>query len=78
MCEKELVGLADHYDAKALKNHGRTVLAIVDPDAADAHEGKLLEREERAAAKATSFSIWETGEGTFTGKFTLPGLRAGC
>ncbi len=64
LCEKELVGLAEHYDAKGLKEQGRKVLAIVDPDAADAHLGKLLEREERAAAKATSFSIWETGDGT--------------
>ncbi len=75
LCEKELVGLADHYDAKELKVHGRRVLAIVDPDAADAHEAKLLEREERAATKATSFSMWDTGDGQVKGKFTLARTR---
>ena len=77
LCEKELVGLADHYDAKALKGHGRQVLAIVDPEAADAHEAKHLEREEKAAAKATSFSIWETYDGQVKGKFTMPALEGG-
>ncbi len=77
LCEKELVGLADHYDAKELKVHGRRVLAIVDPDAADAHEAKLLEREERAAAKATSLSMWDTGDGQVKGTFTLPALEGG-
>ena len=52
-CEKELVTLAEHHDAKELRVLGRRVLEIVDPDAADAHEGQLLEREERDAAKAT-------------------------
>ncbi len=69
--------MADHYDAKELKIHGRRVLALVDPDAADAHEARLLEREEKAAAKATSFSMWETGDGKVKGKFTLPALQGG-
>ncbi len=77
LCEKELVSLADHYDAQELKIHGRRVLAIVDPDAADAHEARLLEREEKAAAKATSLSMWDTGDGQVKGKFTLPALQGG-
>jgi hypothetical protein len=77
LCEKELVHLADHYDAKHLKVHGRRVLAIVDPEAADEHEARLLEREEKAAAKATSFSMWETGDGKVKGKFTIPSLEGG-
>ncbi len=77
LCEKELVSLADHYDAKELKIHGRRVLAIVDPDAADAHEARLLEREEKTAAKATSLSMWDTGDGQVKGKFTLPALQGG-
>ncbi len=73
-CTKHLVALAEHHDAKALRVLGRRVLEVVDPDAADAHEGELLEREEREAAKATSFSMWETGDGRVKGKFTLPAL----
>ncbi len=76
-CEKHLVALAEHYDARDLKNHGRRVLEIVDPDAADAHEGALLDKEERDSAKATSFSMWETGDGKVRGRFTLPALEGG-
>ncbi len=77
LCEKELVSLADHYDAKELKTHGRRILTIVDPDAADAHEAALLEAEEKQAARSTSFSLWETGDGKVRGKFTLPALEGG-
>ena len=76
-CEKHLVRLAEHHDAKDLKILGRRVLEVVDPDAADAHEAALLEKEEKDAAKATSFSMWDTGDGTVKGKFTLPALEGG-
>ncbi len=76
-CTKHLVGLAEHHDAKDLRILGRRVLEVVDPDAADAHEGALLEKEEREAARSTSFSIWETGDGRVKGKFTLPALEGG-
>ena len=76
-CEKELVTLAEHHDAKELRVLGRRVLEIVDPDAADAHEGQILEREEKDAARATSFSMWETGDGKVRGKFTLSALQGG-
>ena len=76
-CEKHLVQLAEHHDAKDLKILGRRVLEVVDPDAADAHEAALLEKEEKDAAKATSFSMWEPGDGTVKGKFTLPALEGG-
>jgi hypothetical protein len=74
-CEKHLVALAEHHDAKELKLLGRRVLEVVDPDAADAHEAALLEKEERDAARSTSFSMWATGDGTVRGKFTLPELE---
>ena len=41
------------FDAKALKHLGRRILEVIDPETADAHEAKLLEREERDAAAAT-------------------------
>ncbi|WP_345455026.1 HNH endonuclease signature motif containing protein [Nocardioides marinquilinus] len=76
-CEKELVRLAEHHDARELKILGRRVLEVVDPAAADAHEAALLEREEKAAARTTSFSMWDDGDGTVRGRFTLPALQGG-
>ncbi len=51
--EAHLLAEAEHFDARALKRFGRRLLEVVAPDAADAHEAKLLEREERDAAAAT-------------------------
>ena len=51
--EQHLLALAADHDAKALKQLGRHILEVVSPDAADAHEAKLLEREERDAQAGT-------------------------
>jgi hypothetical protein len=69
--EAHLIEEAGHFDAKALKNLGRHLLAVIDPDAADAHIAKLLEREERAAQAATRLQIWDDGHGRVHGKFTV-------
>ena len=50
--EQHLLDLATQYDAKALKHLGQHILEVACPDAADAHQAMLLEREERAAAAA--------------------------
>jgi hypothetical protein len=47
---------------------------VVSPETADAHEAKLLEREERAARAATRVTVWEDGHGTLHGRFTLDGV----
>jgi hypothetical protein len=47
---------------------------VIDPDAADAHAAKLLEREERAAQAATRLTIWDDGHGKVHGRFTLDSL----
>ncbi len=60
LCEKELVGLAEHYDAKGLKEQGRKVLAIVDPEAADAHLAKLLEA--RGACRGEGDVVLDLGD----------------
>ena len=51
--EQRLLDLAADHDAKALRVLGRRILEVVSPETADAHEARLLEREERAAAAAT-------------------------
>src|SRR5207253_2515084 len=45
--ETQLLTLAADHDAKNLKILGRRILEIVSPETADAHEAKLLEREEQ-------------------------------
>ena len=40
--ERQLLDYADQFDAKTLKTLGRRILEVIDPDAADAHEAKLL------------------------------------
>ena len=76
LCEKHLIGEAASFDAAQLRRLGRHVLAVVDPDAAEAHEARLLADEEAAAARASSFSLRRDGSGTVRGSFTLPELHA--
>ena len=72
--EEHLIGLADEFDAKALRNLARTILEVVAPEEADTHLAKQLEKEERDAAAAASFTIWEDGHGKVHGKFTVDAL----
>jgi hypothetical protein len=72
--ECHLLEQASTFDAKALKHLGRHILEVAYPDAADAHEAALLEREERDAAAATRLIMYEDGHGKVHGKFTLDAL----
>ncbi|HEY1116426.1 MAG TPA: DUF222 domain-containing protein [Acidimicrobiales bacterium] len=73
--EAHLVEQAAHFDAIALRRLGRGLLHVIDPEAADAHEAKLLEAEERAAAAATRLTMREDEDGTLRGTFTLPAVQ---
>ena len=44
-------------------------------DLADRHEANLLAREERNAEALTFFQLSDNGDGTFSGKFTIPELH---
>ena len=70
--ERHLLEQAADFDAKALKILGRRILDLIDPDAADAHEAALLEREERDAQAAARLVIYDDGHGKVHGRFTLP------
>jgi len=74
--EAHLLEQAACFDARHLRILGRRVLEVVDPTAGEAHQAALLEKEERAAAKATSFTITRDGHGKAHGKFTLPEAQA--
>jgi uncharacterized protein DUF222 len=74
--EKHLLHLAGEHDAQALKVLGRRLLAVVDPDAADAEEGRRLQAAEEAAARATYLHLQDHGDGSHTGRFKIPDLQA--
>ena len=72
--ERHLIGEAAHFDANALRNLGHGLLHVIDPEAADAHEARLLEHEERAAAQTTRLTLREDN-GVLRGTFTLPAAQ---
>src|SRR4051794_30573614 len=73
--EAHLLAAAAHHDAKTLNMLGKRLYEVIDPDAADAHEAALLEREEAAAAKACRLTMHDDGHGQWHGRFTLPTLH---
>ncbi|GAB3653693.1 HNH endonuclease signature motif containing protein [Nocardioides korecus] len=73
--EVHLVRLAAVHDAKDLEVLGARVLEVIAPDLAEAHEGRLLEAQEAAAARKTSLTISETPDGLVRGRFTIPVLH---
>ena len=72
--EQHLITQAADFDANGLRHLARRLLDVVAPEEADAHEARLLEKEEREAARATTFAMWEDGHGKVHGRFTLDGL----
>ena len=72
--ETRLLDLAADHDGKALRVLGRRILEVVSPETADAHQARLLEKEERAAAAATRLTLWDDGHGKVHGRFTLDTL----
>ena len=74
--EAHLVAQAQDHDAKALRILGRRLLDVIDPAAADAHEAKLLERDEADAAMVCRLTMVDDGHGKVHGRFTLPTLQA--
>jgi len=63
-------------DAPALRKAGRHLLEVVAPDVADEAEGRRLAAEEREAAARMHFTLRDNGNGTHTGRFTIPDLHA--
>jgi hypothetical protein len=74
--EQQLILDAADHDAAALRLLGRRVFEVIDPDAADAEEGRRLEREEHAAARASYLQLCDNRDGTHTGRFKIPTLHA--
>ena len=70
-----LVGYAVHHDARELRILGNRILEVVAPEVGEAHEARVLEREEREAEAAASFRIVEDGHGRCHGRFTISSLH---
>jgi hypothetical protein len=74
--EAFLVAQAAHLDARKLRIVGGRLLEVVAPDAADAHEANMLEKEERDATQACRLTMTDDGHGKTYGRFTLPTAQA--
>ena len=72
--ELRLIVFAREHDAKALRILGRRILEIVAPDVAEAHEQRILEKEEAQARAAARFTMSDDGHGKCHGRFTISSL----
>jgi hypothetical protein len=61
--EEQLVVLAEQWPPRELKILGRKILEAIDPEAADLHEARKLEDEERRARETTSLRFHRLGDG---------------
>src|ERR1044072_8797030 len=73
--ERHLVHEAGHHDAKTLGVLGNRLLEVIAPHLADAHEGKLLAKEEADALAGVRLTMFDDGHGQTHGRFTLPTLH---
>lgn len=74
--EQALVAKAvSGVNAARLRHHARRMLEKIDKQLADAHESEQLDDEERRAAAATWLQLSDNGDGTFSGRFTIPELH---
>lgn len=67
-----LLGYAADHDAKALRVLGRRILDVVAPEVGEAHEARLLEKQERDARATAVFRMRDDGQGRSHGRFSIP------
>jgi Domain of unknown function (DUF222) len=70
--EEHLVKQAAHFCPRDLKVLGRRVLEVLAPDVAEAHEAKLLAREEQEAWDKAAITHRRLGNGSSRAAVTLP------
>src|SRR6478609_8731052 len=73
--ETHLLEQAQHFDANALTRLGKRLFEVIAPEEADAHEAAILEREEKAAARACYLTMYDDGHGRTEGRFRMPTLE---
>ncbi len=62
-------------NARRLRQTARRMFALIDRELADRHQAILLGRESRFADTETYLALHDNGNGTFSGKFTIPELH---
>jgi hypothetical protein len=75
-CEKALVGKAERMKPAALRRAARRLLDPVGRRLADEHQEAQLRDQEHRAERETWLTLGDNGDGTWTGRFTLPDLHA--
>lgn len=61
--------------AKNLRRAARRMLDKIRDDLADQHEADSTGRDESRAERETWLGLWDNGDGTYSGKFTIPELH---
>ena len=62
-------------NARGLRQAGRRMLDQINERLADEQESDMLEDENDEAEVQTTMRVWDNGDGTFSGKFTIPELH---
>jgi hypothetical protein len=75
-CEEVLVAKAERMKPPALRRAARRLLEPISRRLADEHQETQLREQERNAEKETWLVLGDNGDGTWTGKFTLPEMHA--
>jgi hypothetical protein len=62
-------------NAKRLRQTARRMCKVVSKDLADAHEAAMLKKESTRAENETWMTLRDNGDGTYSGRFTIPELH---
>lgn len=62
-------------NSRRLRRAARRMLEGINRRLADEQESDMLEDEKEKAEAKTEMSLWDNGDGTFSGKFTIPELH---
>ena len=74
-CEERLVAKAEVMPPQRLRRAARRMLEPLSAELADRHQEDLLVEEERRAEAETWLLLGDNGNGTWTGRFTVPELH---
>ena len=75
-CQRFLIDAAQRLTPRQLKTVGRKLWEVIDPDGAEAKDGKDLHDEEQLARAKAYFRSWRNGDGTTGFRGKLPDLHA--
>ena len=74
--EAHMLEQAKAFDVPTLARLGKRLFEVVCPEAADAAEGRQLEKDEARARTLAYLSVRDNSDGTSEGRFKLPTLHA--